>query len=381
MPSNFSNPDDQPWALNRSTITTVTIALGVLSIGNYAFAECSALTSVNIPAGVYIIGNLAFADCSSLTSITVDDSNTTYSDDDGVLFNEAQTTLIQYPAKKPGNSYTVPSTVSTIGPAAFFHCTGLKSVTLPASVSVIEDYAFEGCTGLTDITVNWALSTNIPDISGKDVFYDVIPGSVTLYIANGTGKSDYTAQGWPSDFHYIGCSSGTFGATGGLTWTLCGGTLTIDGTGAMDDFANYTLQPWALNRDDITDIIIEEGVTSIGDFAFNGCDNLVSVSIPASVGTIGKSAFATCEKLETVNFAPLSLLTDIGTYAFSSCSVLESIDIPSSVTSIGEGAFVACGFESVTIPASVETVGVSAFAMCTKLETVNFAPSSLLTVI
>jgi hypothetical protein len=215
--------------------------------------EPTAVTDARISASVTTISQNAFGSCSSLTAITVNGSNANYSSVDGILFNKTESVLHQYPAGKTGNnSYNISAGVSSIYSDAFAGCHDLKSVTIPALVTSIGMTVFRFCYGLTDITVNWAASTNIPDISNLSVFYGA-SSNITLYIASGTSKSDYTAQGWPDGFNYIACTSGTFGASN-LKWALCDGVLTIEGTDAMNNFANYTLQPWASYRDDITDI-------------------------------------------------------------------------------------------------------------------------------
>ncbi len=141
-------------------------------------------------------------------------------------------------------------------------------------------------------------------------------------------------------------SSGTCGAN--LTWTLSDeGVLTISGTGAMEDFFYYygamgaePATPWKDNLSAIKSIVIESGVTSIGNFAFMGCSNLTSVTIPNSVTSIGNYAFYRCSNLTSVTIP--NSVTSIGDYAFEDCSSLTSVTIPNSVTSIGSGAFDGC---------------------------------------
>ncbi|MBQ6499508.1 MAG: leucine-rich repeat domain-containing protein, partial [Ruminococcus sp.] len=141
-----------------------------------------------------------------------------------------------------------------------------------------------------------------------------------------------------------GASSGT---TGDCTWTLDdNGVLTISGNGAMGDDEPH---PWGTN---ISKVIIEEGVTSIGDYAFFNCTGLTSVTIPDSVTRISECAFADCTGLTNVTIG--NSVTIIDDEAFTGCTGLTSIDIPDSVTSIGWSAFAGCtGLTSVTIGKSV----------------------------
>ena len=137
--------------------------------------------------------------------------------------------------------------------------------------------------------------------------------------------------------------SGSFGAEGdNLNWSLNGtGRLTISGSGAMTNF-NYTYSPapWYEHDYRIYTIVIEEGVTTIGDNSFRGCINLVSVDMPNSVTAIGDFAFSGCKKLKSVNMS--NSVTKIGYSAFSDCTNLESIVISDSVTEIGYRAFENC---------------------------------------
>lgn len=140
-------------------------------------------------------------------------------------------------------------------------------------------------------------------------------------------------------------TSGTCGEN--LTWTLdTNGGLTISGTGRMGNYsgsggssvaAGSPGAPWYAQRNMITTITIEEGVTSIGDWAFAGCGELTGVSIPDSVTTIGSYAFRYCTSLTSVEIG--SSVTSIGDSAFYECRKLINVTIPSSVTDIGGTAF------------------------------------------
>ena len=132
-----------------TSLTSVTIPDSVTSIGDCAFQNCTSLTSITIPESVTSIGYVAFYNCTSLENITVDENNTAYKSIDGVLYSKDGTTLICYPAGKQNASFTIPSSVTSIGWSAFYNCTSLTSVTIGNSVTSIGRYAFSGCTSLT----------------------------------------------------------------------------------------------------------------------------------------------------------------------------------------------------------------------------------------
>ena len=144
----------------------------------------------------------------------------------------------------------------------------------------------------------------------------------------------------------VGATSGT---TVDCTWALDDNdTLTISGYGAMGDYSSQKLNgtwittaPWGAN---IKSVVIEDGVTSIGEFAFYGCTGLTSVTIPDSVTSIGGYAFYECTGLTSVTIG--NSVTIIGYAAFGECTGLTSVTIPDSVTSIGSYAFAGTTWEN-----------------------------------
>jgi hypothetical protein len=135
-----------------SNLSSINIPAGVEYIGSNAFANCYALSYLSIPGAVKTIETSAFYDCTSLTGIDVSSSNTNYASFQGVLYNKAITTLIQYPIGRAGE-FTVPSNVATIAESAFADSPGLTSVTVPDSVLRIEASAFAYCHSLKSINV------------------------------------------------------------------------------------------------------------------------------------------------------------------------------------------------------------------------------------
>jgi len=191
---------------------------------------------------------------------------------------------------------------------------------------------------------------------------------------------------------FAASASGSCGAN--VRWSYGNGTLTIQGTGPMDDYT-LKIQPWYDYREEIHTVIIGSGVTSIGSHAFfNDYTSLTSVTIPSSVTSIGGYAFFETPWLQSLGELPVvngiliayqgsggnvtipSSVTSISEYAFSSCTNLTSVTIPNSVTSIGDNVFFYCvNLISVTIPGSVTSIGSEAFFGCNKLTSVTIPAS------
>ncbi|MBQ0009863.1 MAG: leucine-rich repeat domain-containing protein, partial [Ruminococcus sp.] len=149
-------------------------------------------------------------------------------------------------------------------------------------------------------------------------------------------------------------ASGSCGAQGdNLTWTLDStGTLPVSGTGAMVEYEEYSACPWYSYRKSIRNVVIGEGVTSIGNYAFWNCYNLTSITIPEGVTSIGIAAFAYCSGLTSITI-PVSV-TSIGYGAFSGCSGLTEITVASNnghYTSIDGVLFTADGKTLICYPA------------------------------
>ena len=185
----------------------------------------------------------------------------------------------------------------------------------------------------------WYLRSGTVEINGSK-------NSIVVSASNSKGKTISIVCPIPTT-KGTAIASGTCGDN--LTWELTADSvLTISGTGTMTNYSSSSSRaPWYSNRSFIKSVVIEEGVTSIGNYAFNACSGLASATIPNSV-------------------------TSIGSYAFYGCSSLTSATIPNSVTSIGSSAFNGCtGLTSVTIGNSVTSIGSSAFYGCTNLKTVS----------
>ena len=158
-----------------------------------------------------------------------------------------------------------------------------------------------------------------------------------------------------------------------VKWTLdSDGVLTIRGSGKM--YSYLASAPWYSQRESIHSVVIEQAVTSIGDYAFIGCSSLTSITIPEGVTSIGDYAFYDCTSLTSITIP--NGVTSIGNCAFIGCSSLTSITIPDGVTSIEGATFYGCSsLTSITIPESVTSIGESAFRNCSSLTSITIPES------
>lgn len=171
--------------------------------------------------------------------------------------------------------------------------------------------------------------------------------------------------------------SGTCGEN--LTWSLNSeGELRISGAGPMPDYGNYNGTPWYPHREEITSVVIGEGITRVGSRSFENYSQLAGLTLPEGLEEVGYCAFGDCSALQELVVPGTVRSMDVG--AFANCYALASLTIRNGVTGLGSTNFQGCReLTSVTIPSSVKTIGEAAFCACTKLERVEL-PEGLETI-
>lgn len=279
---------DCPWHGVRYALKKIVVKEGVTSIGSYAFSFDLSVTDVTLPSSLKAIGNDAFLGCHGLTSVVI------------------------------------PEGVTSIGAYAFWRCTSLQTITVPASATKFGDHAFD-----TREYYDGSYHTQLTDIyygGSRQQWYDAGGGDAAL--------TDVTV-------HFNGTTGDIIdgGQCGdNATWYFADGTLTIKGSGAIydyeyiqEDFRAYSTAPWCA-WDEVKHVVVEEGITHIGAYAFSILVGAESVSLPNSLKSIGDDAFF------SIGVSSLVIpdnVTEIGYYAFNACENLETITLPAGLREIG----------------------------------------------
>ncbi len=372
-------------AFGFCALTTFHIPASVTDIGESVFYKCAALTAITVseensaytaadgilfdhgqtvlvwypaqkslteytlPESVRRIGNYAFNSCPTLNKVT-------------------------FPAVEDGG-------LEEIGEYAFAY-SAVSELAIPVSLTTVGDYAFYECTGLSDNDGNAVGTVNYG--GNRQQWSALVMGTGNYRLTNsnivfGDMRQDNVV------------ASGECGSLGNnVSWSLnIEGEFRISGKGTMRDYRSADSVPWAAYGDgeETTDLrpriltaTVSEGVTNLGDYAFYDCENLTAVQLPASMKNIGSSdsaysrVFYNCTALTEINLSATAA-TSIGNYAFNGCAALASVTFPDTLLTIGGRAFLNCtALTAVTIPASVTSVGEWAFRGCTNLTAFTMEP-------
>ncbi len=314
-------------AKDRTALTEVTLPTSLKSIGRNAFDGCTAIKSFIIPEGVTSIDSYSFNNCTALEELTVPSTLTTtgtsvfYGCDAmnrvnaadlsswcGISFNDAESNPVS-------KSHSL-----------FIGGKELKELVIPEGITEVKPYAFYGLSALTEVTIPSTVKT-----FGSQAF----TGCSSLKAVN---TNDLAA--W-CDINFSTSTSNPV--------TTC-----------------HTLK---INGQELSEVTIPEGATTIKQYVFSGCASISSMKLPSTLGSIGRYAFYNCTGLKTIEIP--ETVTTIGSSAFASCTGLSEITIPSGVTLIDQAVFNGCkSLKSVTLPENLTEIKQNAFINCAKLESI-----------
>ena len=398
--------------LPRQNLVNVTLTSGE-SIRNFAFSGSSLLQSITIPNSVTTIGSDAFSGCSALEEVSYLGDIAGWCKMNFVDWEANPLNISKNVRLYVNYSYifdlVIPDNVTSIGNYAFFNYKSLRSVTIPNSVTTIGDDAFRGCNALTTVTIGNGLTTmgsyifqgcpienafihttalnllprekllNVKITGGESIRKYAFLGSsllqsITIPNSVTTIESDaFSGCSALVDVNYLGNVAG---------W--CNINFVDAEANPLYFSRNVAL---IINNEVITNLVIPDGVTRIGDYAFYDYKSLTCVTIPNSVTSIGTYAFMGCPitsattptiAIDSIPKTYIKNLTisggeNIKKSAFSGSSLLQSITITDGVISIGSDAFKDCSaLANVTLPSTLTHIDSGAFAFCRAISTVHY---------
>lgn len=337
-------------------------------VASKAFYGCRSLEQVRIGKSASSIAENAFRSCHSLAAIKVDDGNSDFSADDGVLY--AGESLWVYPAGRSGGSYSIKAGTEIINSYAFAFADELKQLTVPSSLTTIKTCAFMEAKELIDIDFSAASALTkieyyaffqIPRLEKADFSVTSIAAIPKQCFINCEALLNVAL---PAATKEIGEEA--FKGCKALTEFTAPGVITIGKNAFTDCQYLVTLTAPAVNSigDNafsncyrLTGFNLPAGLTSLGKCAFSNCRELTTLTIPVGLKEIPREAFSCCYGLADVHFALPSALEKIEFEAFYRCSALKEIDsLPEGITTLSSHIFDESAVEQLELPASLTTL-------------------------
>lgn len=378
---------------NCTNLQAVSIPQSVRTIGSSAFSGCTSLFYINIPKKCESIGSGAFAGCTSLSDVMIDNNNSNFICQDGVIYTADGKEIVQYLAGRPSTTYSFPQSVNKINEYAFWGASNLTGVSISSNITEIPEYAFSNCPGLSTVVIPNSVSKIMAYAFADCVNLQtaVIPRSVgyiddlAFYMSNGV------------DVKFVNTSDNYNASTPVPTQNESEET---DPTESVYEYAGeneYIENPYPVIPD------YEDNITpgEIGSTKVVGSNAVLLISPEMKVkdnynlnkaeiedgialnikNTKKDDEFSIiCSVLDTYNgnSDTVSIPQDvikIGNRCFYKKDNINIVEIPSSVSDIGDFAFARSGINSLTIPGSVKHIGYAAFYQCPNLTEINIPDS------
>ena len=365
--------------LNGEIVTDLALSDGLYSIGANVFSGGTDFVSLTIPKSVKYINNGAFFGCTNLSEIQIDAENAYFTVENNVLFDRNMTTLICAAPAAAYGSYTVPSTVTSIGEGAFYECKGLSDIVLPTGIKFIGRQAFSG-TAWHDAQPDGVVYAGNCAIDYKGVMpvdADIVLADGTVAITDGAfnGQKNMKSIHIPASVTNCGymafanCNVQAVYITDIVAWCNIRFGRASGGKSVLDSPLRGA--ELYLNDKLVTDLVIPDGVSHIGAWAFNGCTSLENISIPASVTSMGSDAFTGTPYVQSqpdgMIYVDKWAVDSKGDFSDSTSLVLKA----GTVGIAGSAFTFADWIYDAVIPASVVYIGKYAFESCSNLSDIT----------
>ncbi len=369
-----------PWYKDKNSIQKVVIESGVVSVGTYAFHNCTVLTEVNLPSELESIGNYAFRNCTALPQVALPAGLKTLGNN---VFEGCRLLA----------KVDLPTGLLSLGEYTFNNCGALAEIRIPDGITEIGRGTFQNCAALESIDLNQVITVNSYAFSSCTALAAIDLKNVNVLENNAFYRCDALESiKIPSTVTTVG-TSGAFTNCGKLTQVvLASGTQTIpsyacagmnrlttvifetntEGICEIAEVGNYAFR----NCTALTEIVLPAGLKAIGNNVFDGCGLLTKVDLPTGLASLGEYAFRNCSALAEINLP--DGLTEISRGAFQNCAALQRIDF-NQVTTVRTNAFDGCASLAAIDFKSVNVLENSAFNRCNALESIEF-PSTVTTV-
>ena len=372
---------------NADIAGSVTIPNTVKKINSLAFYYCDRISSIKIGSGVTSIGESAFVLTYNNKSYEVDANNQSYTSVDGVIFSKDKKQICFYPQAKEGTSYSIPSTVETVGDYCFANSVALESITMSNSVKTLEYAAFAECSKLKNII----LSTNLETIGGY-VFNKLPIESITIPAK--VSKIDATAFIKATNLKEINVSTSNnnYASVNGVLFNKSKTTLILYPAGKTQTSYQIPNTVKIVGENAfidvaLTGIIIPSSVEELADWCF-ARTNITTITIPSTIKKLGYGICSDCTELKTAvvnssvnlpyetfykctNLSNVTLnnnIEELDSRVFMNCTSLTKITLPTNLKKITY-SFIGCtNLTNVVIPAGVTYINKGAFPETTKLD-------------
>ena len=336
----------------KTSLSSISLPTSCTSIGSAAFKLCTNLTSITMSNAIVSIGNDVFSGCIGFTTFKLPSSLLTIGD-------------YAFYGCKNLTSMTIPNAVTQIGSLAFCNCTGLTNLSLGSSLTTLGKLSFGSCTGLTNLSIGTTVGKI--GIGIGDSAFAGCTGLLNISIGNAVGSIGNNAFENCSKLSKVTIPS-SVSSIGSNAFYLCDSlsNFTVENTNP----SYSSLEGVLFNRSQTTliryppakkgDYIIPNGVSSIGYYSFDQCNNLIRITIPSTVTSVGDYAFNGCSGLKTI-YSLNAIPPTLGFYSFYYVLTVTDVFVPTDAAVLAYKsnagwiqAFTASTFKKITPSATPE---------------------------